>query len=79
MRQLYRHQQPFVAAFPWAYARAVALAERVGRAIGLEASELARVRNALAAMREWEDRTAGAFQACTHAYRTCTRTCACAH
>lgn len=44
VRQLYRTPQPFIECFPWAYARLVSLAERVGTAIGLDTAELERVR-----------------------------------
>lgn len=44
VRQLYRKPQPFIECFPWAYARLLGLAGRVGTAIGLEAAELDRVR-----------------------------------
>lgn len=44
VRQLYRNPQPFIERFPWAYARLLSLADRVGTAIGLDAAELERVR-----------------------------------
>jgi hypothetical protein len=41
---LSQHPQPFIECFPWAYARLVSLAERVGTAIGLDTAKLERVR-----------------------------------